>query len=201
VSSSAVELGASTVYAAVKVARLVLGVALDAGAIKANPAIGLRLPRPGRTEIQFLTAGQVEALAEEIASPYQTLVSSPPTGLRAGEIGALRAGRLDLRSGIVEVTESLPDVNGTLIFGPPRTTPTGRASAAIPPAGVRGVPRHAVARTRGPRFSRRSWRTPPPQSVLATGFQACSAGSGAPRKVPLPRLSAYLRAVLYRLHG
>ena len=68
--------------------------------------------------MQFLTAGQVESLAEEIASPYQTLVRfAAYTGLGAGEIGALRAGRLDLRSGIVEVTESLSDVNGTLIFG------------------------------------------------------------------------------------
>ena len=141
--------GASTVYAAVKVARLVLGVALDAGAIKANPAIGLRLPRPGRTEMQFLTAGQVEALAEEIASPYQTLIRfAAYTGLRAGEIGALRAGRLDLRSGIVEVTESLSDVNGTLIFG--STKNYANRHVPLPPFLQQELEAYLATRSLGP---------------------------------------------------
>ena len=141
--------GPSTIYAAVKVARLILGVALDAGAIKANPATGLRLPRPGRTEMQFLTAGQVETLAEEMASPYQTLVRfAAYTGLRAGEIGALRSGRLDLRSGIVEVTESLSDVNGTLIFG--STKNYANRHVPLPPFLQQELDAYLATRSLGP---------------------------------------------------
>ena len=115
-------LGPSTVAAAVKVARLVLGTALESGAIKGNPALGLRLARPGHTEMLFLAANQVEALAEEIGDPYRTLVRfAAYTGLRAGEIGALRASRLDLVKGSVEVVESLSDVKGSLIFGSTKT--------------------------------------------------------------------------------
>jgi len=124
--------GASTVHAALKIARLVLGVALDGGAIKGNPAMGLRLPRVGRTEMLFLTAREVEALAEAISPPYGTLIRfAAYTGLRAGEIGGLRSGRLDLGQGVVEVAESLSDVNGTLIFGPTKTY--ARRYVPLPP--------------------------------------------------------------------
>lgn len=124
--------GASTVHAALKIARLILGTALDAGAIKGNPAMGLRLPRVGRTEMLFLTAKQVEAVAAAIPPPYDTLIRfAAYTGLRAGEIGGLRAARLDLGQGVVEVAESLADVNGTLIFGPTKTY--ARRHVPLPP--------------------------------------------------------------------
>jgi integrase len=43
------------------------------------------------------------------------------TGLRAGEIGALRVKRIDFRRGRVEVAESVSDVAGKLIVGPTKT--------------------------------------------------------------------------------
>lgn len=132
--------GASTVHAALKVARLVLGVALDAGAIKGNPAMGLRLPRGGRTEMLFITAKEVEALAAAIPAPYATLVRfAAYTGLRAGEIGGLRAARLDLRQGVVEVAESLAEVNGTLIFGDTKTYARRHVPSAAVSSGRAGA--------------------------------------------------------------
>lgn len=107
---------------AVHVARSVLEVAVEAGAIKANPVRGVRLPRSAKTEMLFLTPTQVEALADVIDPPYGTLVHfAAYTGLRAGEIGALRAGRIDFLRGRVEVAESLADVGGNLVFGPTKT--------------------------------------------------------------------------------
>ena len=124
--------GTSTVHAALKVARLVLGVALDAGAIKGNPAMGLKLPRIARTEMLFLNPSEVELLATAIQEPYGTLVRfAAYTGLRAGEIGGLRAARLDLDRNVVEVAESLADVNGRLIFGPTKTY--ARRHVPMPP--------------------------------------------------------------------
>ena len=43
------------------------------------------------------------------------------TGLRAGELGALRVCRLDLLRRRVEVTESVSEVKGHLVFGPTKT--------------------------------------------------------------------------------
>ena len=47
--------GPHVVRIAMHVARRVFDVALEAGAIKANPASGVRLPRPTKTEMLFLT--------------------------------------------------------------------------------------------------------------------------------------------------
>ena len=43
------------------------------------------------------------------------------TGLRAGEIGALRVGRMDPDGRWVEVAESAEEVHGELLYGPPKT--------------------------------------------------------------------------------
>ena len=106
----------------VQIARHVLGVAVDAGALKANPATALRLARPRKAEQLFLTPEQVQAFAEAIGGPYDTLVRfAAYTGLRAGEIGALRVKRIDFLRGRVEVAESVSDVAGRLVVGPTKT--------------------------------------------------------------------------------
>lgn len=114
--------GADSVRIAVQVTRHVLAVAVDAGALKANPATALRLARPAKAEKLFLRPEEVEALAQAIAPPYGTLVRfAAYTGLRAGEIGALRVKRIDFLRGRVEVAESVSDVAGELIIGPTKT--------------------------------------------------------------------------------
>lgn len=114
--------GADVVRIAVQVARHVLTVAVDAGALKANPATALRLARPPKAEMLFLKPEEVQALAEAIAPPYGTLVRfAAYSGLRAGEIGALKVKRIDFLRGRVEVAESVSDVGGQLIVGPTKT--------------------------------------------------------------------------------
>lgn len=104
------------------VVRLVFGTALGSGAIRANPCTGIRMPRSPRTEMLFLQPHEILRLAEAMTPPFGMLVTfAAYTGLRAGEIGALRVGRLDLLRGTAEVRESLADVNGKLIFGPTKT--------------------------------------------------------------------------------
>lgn len=124
--------GPDVVRIAIHVARSVFAVALEAGAIKSNPASGVRLPRAAKTEMAFLMPEHVEALAESITSPYGTLVRfAAYTGLRAGEIGAVRVGRLDLLRGSVEVAEALSDVGGKLAFGATKTY--ARRHVPLPP--------------------------------------------------------------------
>lgn len=113
-----------TVDGCVKVLRLVLGFALDAGAIKTNPATRLNLERQQAREMHFLTELEVVELANTMGSPmYRTLVLFAAwTGMRAGEVEALRVKRLDLVAGRAEVVESLGEGrDGTLRFGPTKT--------------------------------------------------------------------------------
>jgi integrase len=100
----------------------VLEAAIQAGALVRNPAAGVRVPRSHSREMHFLSAAEVEQLAEAIVPPYGVLVRfAAYTGLRAGEIAALRVKRLDLLRGTVRVVESVSEVGGRLITGPTKT--------------------------------------------------------------------------------
>lgn len=134
--------GPDTIANVRNVLRGVLDLAVRSGAIKANPAAGMRVARPRREEMAFLTADQVRDLADAIENP------GPPksgggehrratfpelgllvrfaayTGLRAGEIGALRVGDIDLFRRRAHVRASLADVNGHLVFGATKTYET-----------------------------------------------------------------------------
>src|SRR5205823_11229795 len=93
-----------------------------------------------RSEMHFLTVDQVDALAQAIQEPlgqprfdrydtapdYGLLVHfAAYTGLRAGEIQALRVKNLDLGSGRVTVADSLTELHdGSLSFG--GSTKTGK---------------------------------------------------------------------------
>jgi integrase len=114
---------AGTVRSARKVLRLVLATAEGSRAIKVNPCDGVKVARSPRAEMVFLSAEEVENLADSIAAPYGTLIRlAAYTGLRAGEIGALRVGRVELMAGRVQVAESVTEVHGHgLVFGPTKT--------------------------------------------------------------------------------
>jgi integrase len=127
-----------------KVLRLVLREALRNDAITRNPADGIRIPRGDRQEMQFLSPDQINRLAHEISNPprprsqplrtyptYSLLVRVAAwSGLRAGEIGALRVGRIDLPSGRLEVAESVSEIHGELVYGSPKTY--SRRRVALP---------------------------------------------------------------------
>jgi len=102
--------------------KTVFRVAVDDELIVANPAKGIRVERAPRREQNFLTAEEVEAVADAIVEPYGTLVRfAAYTGLRAGEIGALRVGRVDLMRGMVDVREAFAEVHGEMILGDTKT--------------------------------------------------------------------------------
>lgn len=114
--------GPRTVHGAVVTLSQVLDTAVAGGAIRANPCRGVKLPRNPKREMLFLNAAEVERLAQATRSPYGTLVRfAAYSGLRAGEIGALRVGRLDLLRRRVTVVEALKETGGRLHFGPTKT--------------------------------------------------------------------------------
>ena len=115
-------LGAGTVRNAYNVLRSICSTAVEAGAIKVSPCQRVKLPRPERAEMMFLTAEQVDQLDQALDGQAGTLVVfAAYTGLRAGEIAALKIGRLDLLRGTVDVAESYAEVHGALVLGATKT--------------------------------------------------------------------------------
>lgn len=116
-------LAPATVRGVVATLRALLEVAVRAGTVAVNPCRAVRLPRLRQREVLCLSAEQIESLANAMDRPEHALLIrlAAWTGLRAGELGALRRSRLDLRQGVLRVEESLADVRGNLIFGPPKT--------------------------------------------------------------------------------
>jgi DNA-binding CsgD family transcriptional regulator len=154
----------------------VLATAVEGNAIPQNPCDGVRLPRSEREEMVFLALDDVHALAAALRRPeYAVLVRFVAlTGLRAGEVGALRIGRVDLLRGRVDVVEAVSEVTGLgLDYGPTKTYE--RRSVPIPRGDVRrtrGLSRRPAGRPGGVRLHRvRRWPVAPPQ-LLRPPFQS-----------------------------
>lgn len=139
-----------TVRNARKVLRLVLNTAEGSGAIRSNPCNGVRVPASPKVEMVFLSAEEIEALAAAIDPRYATLVRlAAYTGLRAGEICALRVGRLDLLRSRVLIAESVTEVEGYgLVFGEPKTNE--RRSVTLPAFLRDDLGAHLAGRTSEP---------------------------------------------------
>jgi hypothetical protein len=119
---SARGLAPATVRQAHRVFALVLMLAVRDGRIPRNPATGVPLPRALRGEPRFLTRDQVEQLAGA-AGEYRDVVRLLAyTGLRFGEMAALRVRRIDFLRKRLIVAESATEVGGVVEFGTPRLT-------------------------------------------------------------------------------
>jgi len=111
----------------------VLGSAVDAKQINANPCDRVPLPKVEREEMRFLNPEDVERLAGAIAPRYRALVLvAAYGGLRIGELSALRRGRVDVLRRRVTVAETCVELSGHLIFNQPKTR-AGRRSVTLPP--------------------------------------------------------------------
>jgi len=114
-------LAPSTVRQAHRVFSLVLAEAVRDGRLPRNVATGVRLPRVGKAEKIFLTHAQVADLAGA-AEPHGLIVRVLAyTGLRWGELAALRVKRIDLTRRRLLIAESMSEINGKAVFGTPKT--------------------------------------------------------------------------------
>jgi integrase len=118
---------------------LILDLAVRDGRLGRNVAEKINLPRPVRKEQRHLTITQVENLARECGYPsdaskhrsYPERAHEPYrlavlflayTGVRFGEMAALRAGRVDLERRRAVIAESVTVVQGKgLVWGTPKT--------------------------------------------------------------------------------
>jgi integrase len=129
-------LNARTIGHAHRVLRKALGEAARHGLVLRNVCTLERPPKLTANEIRILSAQQVEALPALIrghALETPTLVALH-TGLRRGELLALRWGDVDLEAETIRVRQSLEETRSGLRFKPPKSK-----------AGVRDVTLPTVA--------------------------------------------------------
>lgn len=167
-----------TVRNTLNVLRAVLATAVESRLLAANPADGVRLPRARakqarqkrKAERVFLTAEQVHDLADAMPAPWGTVVTfAAYTGVRAGELAALRVDDLDLAGARVTVSRSVAEVHGELIEG---STKSGEARSI-------SLPRFLVAELR--------------EYLAATGLRGGAHLFPAERGGPLRQSNFYAR--------
>ncbi|PKW13490.1 tyrosine-type recombinase/integrase [Saccharopolyspora spinosa] len=85
-----------------------------------NPAEGVNLPRVVAPEHRYLSHRQVADLADACDMDGLVVLFLAYTGLRWGEMAALRVHRVDLDRRRVLVAESVTEVSGRLVWGTPK---------------------------------------------------------------------------------
>lgn len=99
---------ASTIRRAYTILQEALELAVGDQMIPRSPCRNIALPKTNQTDMRFLTIGEVETLAEAIHPRYRAFVlAGAYTGLRPGELAALRVDRLDLLRRQLRVEEPI----------------------------------------------------------------------------------------------
>ncbi|MGP4058440.1 tyrosine-type recombinase/integrase [Mycobacterium sp. 4D054] len=114
------ELSASSVAHAHTVLAGILDDAVSDRRLATNPARNVNLPRKVDKTRNYLTAAQVRALADESKHPDIVWLLAT-TGLRWGEMAALRVRDVDLGSSRIRVERSASKVNAETIIGTTKT--------------------------------------------------------------------------------
>lgn len=114
-----------------RVLSMILAAAVKDGRLARNVAEQVALPRVQQADKRFLTHAQVDQLAGEVGDDWSLVVRFLAyTGLRWGEMAALRVHRLDLLRGRVLVAESVTPIKGAMSWGP--TKGHERREVALP---------------------------------------------------------------------
>ncbi|MDP9092108.1 MAG: site-specific integrase [Actinomycetota bacterium] len=118
---SASGLAGSTVRQAHRVLSLVFSLAVRDGRLARNPADHVPLPRAAKVERAFLSMDQVDDLAVAAGEYRTAILFLAYTGIRFGELAALRVRRLDLLRRRAEIAEAVAEVRGRATFTSPKS--------------------------------------------------------------------------------
>jgi integrase len=150
-------LAPATVHKAYQLFAKTMAAAVDGGMLAQSPCRGVALPKVEHEEMRYLNPAEIACLAEVIRPGYQALVFvGAYGGLRIGELAGLRRSRVDLDAGTVDVAETVVEVEGRLLFGPPKTR-AGRRRIGLPRSVVDELALHlrAPGRPTDPVFAHR----------------------------------------------
>jgi integrase len=100
--------------------RQVLGAAVEDRRIPRNPCDGVRLPKRKHADRGYLSHAQVAALAAAVARQSEVVRFLAYTGLRWGEMAALRVCDFDMLRRRVNVSRSVTQ-SGGLVWSTPKT--------------------------------------------------------------------------------
>lgn len=102
--------------------------AIRDGRMTRNPTEGVRLPRVRKKGRGYLSHSQVRDLAEGCGEYADVVLFLAYTGLRWGEMAALKVGRLDMLRRRLEVAEAVSAPRGQLVW----STPKSHSSRSVP---------------------------------------------------------------------
>lgn len=114
------EVGAATIENAFGLLRQVLGAAVEDRRIPRNPCEGVKLPKRKHADRGYLTHAQVAALAGTVDRQPEVVRFLAYTGLRWGEMAALRVQDFDMLRRRVNVSRSVTE-SGGLVWSTPKT--------------------------------------------------------------------------------
>src|SRR5277367_2629954 len=100
--------------------RQLLGAAVEDNRIAHNPCIGIRLPKRRHPDRGYLSHAQVIALASTVERQGEVVRFLAYTGLRWGEMAALRVQDFDMLRRRVNVSRSVTE-SGGLVWSTPKT--------------------------------------------------------------------------------
>ncbi|MEN3298155.1 MAG: hypothetical protein V7633_213 [Pseudonocardia sp.] len=103
------------------VLRQMLDWAVKDGRLARNPAAGVPMPRPALQKHRYLDHSEVAMLAKECGRYAPLVRMLAYTGLRWGEVAALRIREVDLDRRRIHVVASVTEVDGRLVRGTPKT--------------------------------------------------------------------------------
>jgi integrase len=123
--------------------------AVDNGLIPMSPCRNVKLPKITTSVMRVLEPAETKALAGVIDERYRAMVlAAAYTGLRFGELAALRTDRFDALRRTVRVEESLAEVRGQFLSKPPKSD-ASRRTVSVPSFVVDELAKHLAAHADG----------------------------------------------------
>ncbi|GAA1053558.1 tyrosine-type recombinase/integrase [Dietzia natronolimnaea] len=113
--------GATVLERALGILRQILAQAVEDRRLPSNPCDNVRVPRREHSPRGYLTHQQVEALAVECGRDATFVRFLAYTGLRWGEMAALRVSDFDMLRRRVQVTRAVAEVRGEVVVSTPKT--------------------------------------------------------------------------------
>lgn len=111
----------ATIEKALGVLRMVCDLAVEDRRLARNPCDGVKAPRRENTDRGYLTHVQVDRLARQMVRDQLVVRFLAYTGLRYGEMAALRVCDFDMLRRRVQVQRSVTEVSGKLVWSSPKS--------------------------------------------------------------------------------
>jgi len=117
--------------------------AVRLGVLFKNPARQVKPPRPPSREIKILDKGEIAAVISTAkdAGLYAPVLVAVTTGIRRGELLALRWSDVELKASTLTVNQSLERIKGKFEFKPPKTRKS-RRTISLPAITVEALREH-----------------------------------------------------------